>query len=151
MLSIFMCLFSSLQFSPSVMSNSLWHMDSLSIINSWSLLKLMSIKLVMPPNHLILCCPLLLLPSIFPNIRVLSSESVLHIRLPKYRKFQFQHQSFQWIFRTDFLKDGLVGCPCSPRDSPIPQCKGTNSSALNFLYSQTLISIHDYWKKHSLD
>ena len=57
---------------------------SLSIANSWSLLKLMSIKSVMPSNHLILCCPLLLLPSIFPSIRVFSNESVLCIRWPKY-------------------------------------------------------------------
>ena len=62
---------------------------SLSITNSWSLLKLMSIELVMPSNHLILCCPLLLLPSIFPSIRVFSSESVLHIRWPKYWSFNF--------------------------------------------------------------
>ena len=57
---------------------------SLSIINSQSLLKLMSIELVMPSNHLILCRPLLLLPSVFPNIRVFPSESALHIRWPKY-------------------------------------------------------------------
>ena len=62
---------------------------SLSIINSWSLLKLMSIKLMMPPHHLVLCCPLLLLPSIFPSIRVLSSGSVLRIRWPKYWSFSF--------------------------------------------------------------
>ena len=62
---------------------------SLSITNSWSLLKLISIELVMPSNHLILCCPLLLLPSIFPSIRVFSSESVLHIRWPKYWCFSF--------------------------------------------------------------
>ena len=60
---------------------------SLSITNSWSLLKLISIALVMPSNHLILCCPLLLLPSVFPSIRVFSSESVLHIRWPKYWSF----------------------------------------------------------------
>ena len=62
---------------------------SLSITNSRSLLKLMSIKSVMPSNHLIFCCPLLLLPSVFPSIRVFSSESVLHIRLPKYWSFSF--------------------------------------------------------------
>ena len=62
---------------------------SLSITNSWSLLKLMSIESVMPSNHLILCCPLLLLPSIFPSIRVFSNESVLHIRWPKYWSFSF--------------------------------------------------------------
>ena len=60
---------------------------SLSVTNSRSLLKLMSIKSVMPSNHLILCCPLLLLPSIFPTIRVFSNESVLHIRWPKYWSF----------------------------------------------------------------
>ena len=65
------------------------HQASLSITNSWSLLKLMSIESVMPSNHLILCCPLLLLPSIFPSIRVLSNESVLHIKLPKYWSFSF--------------------------------------------------------------
>ena len=62
---------------------------SLSITNSWSLLKLMSIKLVMPPNHLILCHPLLLPPSVFPSIRVFSNESVLCIRWPKYWSFSF--------------------------------------------------------------
>ena len=62
---------------------------SLSITNSWSLLKLMSIGAVIPSNHLILCCPLLLLPSIFPRIKVFSNESVLHIRWPKYWSFSF--------------------------------------------------------------
>ena len=65
------------------------HQASLSITNSWSLLKLMSIELVMPSNHLILCHPLLLPPSIFPNIRVFSNESVLHSRWPKYWSFSF--------------------------------------------------------------
>ena len=78
-----------LQLSCSVMSDSAtpWttaRQASLSITNSWSLLKLVSIELVMPSNHLILCCPLLLLPLIFPSIRVFSNESVLHIRWPKY-------------------------------------------------------------------
>ena len=67
---------------------------SLSITNPWSLLKLMSIELVMPSNHLILCHPLFLLPSIFPSIRIFSNESVLHIRWPKTR-VSLQHQSFQ--------------------------------------------------------
>ena len=65
------------------------HQASLSITNSQRLLKLMSTELVMPSNHLILCHPLLLLPSIFLGIRVFSSESVLHIRLPKYWSFSF--------------------------------------------------------------
>ena len=62
---------------------------SLSIANSWNLPKLMSIELVMPSNHFILCHPLLLLPSIFPSIRVFSNESVLRIRWPKYWSFNF--------------------------------------------------------------
>ena len=62
---------------------------SLSITNSWSLLKVMFVESVMPFNHLILCCPLLLLPSIFPSIRVFSNKSVLHIRWPKYWSFSF--------------------------------------------------------------
>ena len=62
---------------------------SLSFTNSWSLLKLMSIELIMPPNHLILCYPLLLIPSIFPSIRVFSNESAVPIRWPKYWSFRF--------------------------------------------------------------
>ena len=65
------------------------HQASLSITNSWSLLKLMSIESVMPSNHLIRCCLLLLLLSIFPSIRIFTNESVLHIRWPKYRSFSF--------------------------------------------------------------
>ena len=83
---------SSVQFSHSVVSDSLrphGHQASLSITNSGSLLKLMSIELVMPSNHLILCHPLLLPPSIFPSIRVFSNESTLHIRWPKYWSFSF--------------------------------------------------------------
>ena len=75
--------------------------------------------------------------------------SSLH-QVAKVLEFQLQHQSFQWIFRTDFLKDGLVGSPCCPRDSQesslTPQFKSINSSALSFLYSPTLTSIHDHWK-----
>ena len=65
------------------------HQASLSITSSWSLLKLMSIKSMMPSNHLILCCPLLLPPSIFPSIRVFSSELALRMRWPKYWSFSF--------------------------------------------------------------
>ena len=83
----------SVQFSCSVISDTLRphgaHQASLSITNSWSLLKLMSIESVMPSNHLILCRPLLLRPSMFPSIRVFSNESVLHIRWPKYWSFSF--------------------------------------------------------------
>ena len=81
---------------------------SLSITNYWSFLKLKSIKLVMPSNHLILCHPLLLLSSIFPSIRVFSSESVLHIRWPKYWSFNFSISPFNEYsvlisFRMDWL------------------------------------------------
>ena len=121
------------------------HQASLSITNSWSLLKLMSIESMMPYNHLILCCPLLLPPSIFPSIRVFSNESVLHIRWPKYWIFSFNEYSGLISFR-----NGLVGSPCCPRDSqessPTPQFKNINSLALSFLYSPNLTSIHDYWK-----
>ena len=77
------------------------HQISLSITNSWSLLKLMSIKSVMPSNHLIFCHPLLLPPSVFPSIRVFSKESVLSIRWPKYGSFSIS-PSHEY-FRTDFL------------------------------------------------
>ena len=73
---------------------------SLSITNTWSLLKLIIFELVMPSNHLILCRPLLLLPSIFPSIRVLSNESLLLIRWPKYWSFSISPSR---IFRMDFL------------------------------------------------
>ena len=84
------------------------HQASLSITNSQSLLKLMSIELVMPSNHLILCCPLLLLPSIFPSIRVFSNESTLHMRWPKYWSFSFsiipsKEYSRLISFRIDWL------------------------------------------------
>ena len=76
-------------------------------------------------------------------------------QVAKVLEFQLQHQSFQRIFRTDFLLDGLVGSPCSPRDShessPTPQFKSINSSALSSFYSPTLTLLHDYWKNHSFD
>ena len=76
-------------------------------------------------------------------------------QVEKVLEFLLQHQSFQWTPRTDLLWDGLVGFPCSPRDSqessPTPQFKSISSLALSFLHSPTLTSIHDHWKKHSLD
>ena len=137
--------FSSVQFSHVRLFVITWiaaHQDSLSITNSWSLLKLISIESVMPSNHLILSCPLLLLPSIFSSIRVFSNESVLHIRWPKFWSFSFSislsdEYSGQIFFRMD-----LVGSSCSPRDSqksiPIPHFKRINSLVLSFLYSSTL-------------
>ena len=109
-----------LVFSCSIMSDSVtpWTaacQASLSFTISQSLLK--NIKSVMPSNYLILCC-LLLLPSVFPRIRVLSNESALNShQVARVLELQPQHQSFQWIFRVDFLEDWLVWCPCYPRDS----------------------------------
>ena len=163
---------------------------SLSITNSQSLPKPMSKELVMPFNHLILCHLLLLLPSIFPNIKVFSNESsggqsigvsastsvlpmntqdwldllavqgtlksllqqhsskALRIRWPKYWSFSFN-------ISPSNEHSGLVGSPCSPRDSqespPTPQFKSINSSALSFFYSPTLTFIHDHGKNHSFD
>ena len=127
---------------------------SLSITNSHSLPKLMSTELVMPSNHLILCCPLLLLPLIFPTIRVFSNESFLHIRWPKYWSFSFNispsnEYSGLISFQMDWLD--LHAVQGTFKSSPTPQFKSINSSALSFLYSPTLTPIHDYWKNHSLD
>ena len=151
---------SSVQFSHSVVSDSLWPhgtaacQASLSITNSWSLLKLISIESVMPSNHFILCRPLLLLPSIFPSIKVFSSESVLRIRWPKYWSFSSSispsnEYSGLISFRMDWLD--LLAVQGTLKSSPTPQFKSINSSVLSFLYSPTLTSIHDYWKNHSFD
>ena len=92
----------------------------------------------MPSNHLILYRPLLL-PSVFPSIRVFSNESALH-QVAKGLELQLQHQSFQCILRVDFLQDWPVWSPCSPRDSqessPSPQSESINSLALNLLNVQ---------------
>ena len=111
------------------------------LTNSQSLLKLMSIEAVMPSKHLILCHPLLLLPSIFHSIRVFSNESVLHIKWPKYCSFSFSiSPSNEYSGLISFRMDGLVGFPCSPRDSqesfPTPQFKSINSSAIAFFIVQ---------------
>ena len=130
------------------------HQASLSITDSQSLLKLMSIELVMASNHLILCHPLLLSLSIFPSLRVFSSESVLHIRWPKYWSFSFiispsnEHPGLI-SFRIDWFDLAIQANSQEP--SPTPQFKSINSSALSFLYSPTLTSIHDYWKNCSFD
>ena len=106
----------------------------------------------MPSNRLIQCCPLLLLPSIFPSIRVFSSESALYIRWPKYWSFIFIiSPSNEYSRLTSFR----IWSPCSPRDSqesfPTSQFKSINSSVLSLLYSRTLTSIHDYWENHNFD
>ena len=117
--------------------------------------QLMSIDSVMPSSHLILCCPLLLLPLIPLSIRVFSNESTLRMRWPKYWSFSFSIIPSKKNLRVDLLQNGLVGSPCSPRDSqessPTLQFKSINSLALCFQHSPTLTSIHDHWKNHSLD
>ena len=122
------------------------HQASLSIANSHSLLKLISIELVMPSNHLVLCCRLLLPPSIFPSIRVFSNESVFHIRWPYYWGFSLSispSNGYSGLisFRVDWLD--LLAVQRTLKSSPTPQFKSV-SSALSFLYSPTLTSVHGY-------
>ena len=121
---------------------------SLSITNSWSLLKLMSIVLVMPSNHLILGHPLLLLTSIFPSIKVISNESVLHIRWPKYWNFSFSisPSSEYWgliSFRINWLD--LLAVQATFKSL----LKNISSLALSLIYGPALTSIQDCWKNHS--
>ena len=131
------------------------HQASLSINNSQSLLKLMSIKSVMSSNYLNLYHPLLLLPSLFPSIRVFSNKSVLHIRWPKYWSFSFSVSPSNEY-------SGLISIRMDWLD--IPAVQGTLKSLLQhhsskaliswcsaFFNGPTLTSIHDYWKNHSFD
>ena len=120
---------------------------SLSITNSQGLLKLMPIELLMPSNHHILCCPLLLPPSIFPCIRVFSNESVLLIRWLKYWSFSFSislsnEYSGLLSFRMDCLD--LLAVQGTLK-------KGINSLVFSHPYGPILTSIRDYWKNHSFD
>ena len=126
----------------------------LSITNSQSLLKLMSIESVMPSNHLILCRPVLLPSSIFPRIRVFSSESVLHIRSQSTgvsasaSVLPMNTQDWSPLGWTGWISLQSKGLS---RVFSNPQFKSINSSVLSFLYHPNLTSIHDYWKNHSLD
>ena len=123
------------------------HQGSLSITNSWSLLKLMSIELVMPSNHLLLSRPLLPL-SIFPSIKVFSSESALHIRWPKYWNFTISpSNNYSWLisFWIDWFDLVVQG---TLKSSPVPRI---SSSVLSLLYGPALTSVHDYWKNHTFD
>ena len=128
---------------------------SLSTTNSWSLLKLMSIKSVMPCSYLTLCHPILLLPPILISIRVFSNESTLCMRWPKYWSFGFsispsnEHPGLI-SFRMDWL-DLLAVQGTLKSLLQTPQFKSINSLVLSFFYSPTLTSIHDHWKKHSLE
>ena len=118
------------------------HQASLPITNSKNLLKLISVESLMPSNHLIFCRPLLLCLQSFPASGSFQRVSSSH-EVAKALEFQFQRQFFQWTLRTDLLEDGLVGSPCSPRDSqessPTPQFKSINSLVLKSLYSPTHI------------
>ena len=129
------------------------HQASLSFTNSQGLLKLMSIELVMPSNHLIFCRPLLPSLSIFPSIRVFSKESALHIRWPKDWSFSFSISLSNEY--SGLISFRLVWSPCCPRDSKessaAQQFKRINSPVINFLYGPILTSVHDYQKNHGFD
>jgi len=126
---------------------------SLPITNTQSAPKPMCIESVMPSNHLILCRPLLLLPSTFPSITVFSNESVLRMRWPKYWSFSFnispsnEHPGMN-TFSIDWLD--LLAVQGSLESLLQHQFKSINTFALSFLLSPTLTSIHDHWKNHSL-
>ena len=146
----------SVQLSRSNVSDSLRPacQASLSITISRSSLRLTSIGSVMPSSHLILCHPLLLLPSIPPSIRVFSNESTLCMRWPKYWSFSFSIIPSKEIpglisFRMDWLD--LLAVQGTLKTSPTPQFKNIDSSVFSFLHSPTLTSICDHWKNHSLD
>ena len=133
------------------------HLSSLSFTISGSLLKLMSTEWVMPSNHLILCHPFLLLPSILPSTRVFSNESGLCSRWPKYWSFSFNISPYNEhpgliSFRMDWLD--LLAVQGTLKSSLTPQFKSINFSALSFLHSPTLTSIHkglEYKSKKSRD
>ena len=124
--------------------------SSLLFTISPSLLRLMSTESVMPSNHLILCRPFLLLPSIFPSFRGFSNQSTLHIRWPKYWSFSYiispcNEYSGLISFRMDSLD--LLAVQGTLQSSPTPQFKNINSSALSLLYGPILISITQLLEK----
>ena len=126
----------------------------LSITNYRSLLKLKSIESLMPSNHLILCCPLFLLPSVFPSIRVFSSESVLLIGWPNYWTFSFSispssEYSGLISFRIDWCD--LVAVQGTLKSLLQHYSSKESASVLSFLFSPTFTSKHDSWKNHSFD
>ena len=127
---------------------------SLSITNSRSAPKLMSIESVMPSSHLILCHPLILLPPIPPSIRVFSNESTLHMRWPKYWSFRFsiipskEHPGLI-SFRMDWLD--LLTVQGNLKSLLQHYSSKASFFGLSILHSPTLTSIHDHWKNHSLD
>ena len=153
--------FSSVQFSPVTQSClTLWPHETavpqtcLSITTSQHLLRLISIELVMSSKHLIFCQSLSSCISLSQHQDLFQRVSSSH-QVAKLLALQFQHQSFQWIFRNDYLYYWLVGSPCNPRDSqessPTPQFKSINYLVLSILYGPTLTPVHGYWKSHSFD
>ena len=151
---------SSVHFSHSVLSDSLWPHEpqhtrppcpsptpgvypNSCLLNRWCHLTI--------PSSVV---PFSSCPQSFPASGSSKWVSPPH-QVAKILEFQLQHESFQWTPRTDLLKNGLVGSPCSPRDSqefsPTPQFKSISSSVLSLLHSPTLTSIHDHRKNHSLD
>ena len=147
-------MFSSVQCSRSVMSDSSRPHESQHARPPCPSPRLTSIESVMPSSHLILCHPLLLLPSIPPSNRVFSNESTLRMKWPKYWSFSFSIIPSKEIpglisFRMDWLD--LLAVQETQESFPTPQFKSINSSVLSFLHSPTLTSIHDHWKNHSLE
>ena len=143
-------LLSPVQLFAAPWTAALW--ASVSITKSRSPLKPTSNDSVMPSNHLILSSPSPAL-KLFQHQGLFQWGSSSHA-VAKVLEFQRQHQSFQWKPRTDLPQNGLVGSPCSPRDSQEsspPQFNSINSLVLSFLHSPTLTSIHDHRKNHSLD
>jgi len=126
---------------------------SLSFTISQCLLRFISIESVMPSNHLILCCLLLLLPSIFPSIGVFSNESALHLSWPEYWSFSFSpsnEHSGLISFRIDWF-DFLAILRDPQEPFPAPQFESISSSAFSLLLVQLSTSILDYWKNYSFD
>ena len=146
-------------FSHSVMSDFLrppWtaaHQTSLSITNSRGLIKLMSTESVMPSNHFTLCHPLLLLPSIFPRIRVFSNESALCIRWPNYWSFSFSiNPSNEYSGLMSLGLTGLISVQSKEfsRVFSITTIQSHQFFSTSLLYGPTVISVHDYWKTIAL-
>ena len=139
------------------MSWTVAHLAPMSFTISRSLLKFMSIESVVLSNHLILCCPLLFLPSNFPSIRVFSNEFALHllfIRWPKYWSFNFSispsnDYSGQISSRIEWFD--LLAVQGTLKSPLAPQFRSIDSLVLSFLYGLTLISKQDYWKNHSFE
>ena len=130
------------------------HQASLSFTISLNLLKLMSIELVMPSNHLILCLPLILLFSVFPNIRILSNELALHIRWPKYWSFNFSiSPSNKYSELISFRLNWFDLLPVQGTLKSLYQHHNSKASVLqsSAFFMAQLTSIHDYWKNHSFD